>query len=211
MLAWDQFVELLRVAILGYSQACGGSIGTGIVAVTLLVRLAMLPLTLRLARISAAHQETMRKVKPKLDKIRSRFRDRPNRMAEETRRLFQREGISPLPLGGCAGTLVQIPIFLGLFTAVRRCAAFGGRFLWIRTIAKPDVLLTAAVSVLTAATLVVGAHSSDHNRMLMAAISTIITFSVLATMPAGVGLYWGASGFVSLLQSALIRRGRAIA
>jgi YidC/Oxa1 family membrane protein insertase len=209
MLVWDQFVDLLRAAIFAYSQACGGNVGTGIVTVTLFVRMAMLPLTLRLARMSAAHQETMRKLKRELDRIKSRFRDRPDRMAEETRRLFLREGVSPLPLGGCAGMLVQLPILLGLFTAVRRCAALGGRFLWIRNIAKPDFLLTAAVTSLTSATLIVGAHSSDQNRMLMAAVSAIITFIVLVTMPAGVGLYWGASGLVSLLQSALIRRARA--
>lgn len=209
MFLWDQFVDLLRASIFAYSQACGGNLGTGIVTVTLLVRVAMLPLTLRLARMSAAHQETMRKLKPDLEKVRSRFRDRPDRMTEETRILFQREGVSPLPLGGCAGMLVQIPIFLGLFTAVRRCAAIGGRFLWIRNIAKPDFLLTAAVTALTYVTLIVGAHSSDHNRMLMAAVSAIVTFIVLVTMPAGVGLYWGASGLVSLLQSVLIRRARA--
>ena len=170
----------------------------------------MLPLTLRLARLSAAHQEAMRKLKPELDTIRSRFRGRPNRMAEESRRLFKREGVSPLPFGGCAGMLVQMPIFLGLFTAVRRCAAIGGRFLWIRNIAKPNLLLAAAVTALSSATLVIGAHSSDHNRMLMVAVSATVTLIVLVTMPAGVGLYWGASGLVSLLQSALIRRGRAI-
>lgn len=210
MFVWDQFVDLLRAAIFAYSQACGGSVGTGIVAVTLLVRLAMLPLTLRLSRLSAAHQEAMRKLKPELDNLRSRFRGRPDRLAEETQRLFQREGVSPLPLGGCAGMLVQVPIFLGLFTAVRRCAALGGRFLWIRNIAKPDFLLTAAVTALTSATLIVGAHGPDQNKWLMAAVSAIVTFIVLVTMPAGVGLYWGASGLVSLLQSALIRRGSAV-
>jgi len=210
MFVWDQFVDLLRAAIFAYSQACGGSVGTGIVAVTLLVRLAMLPLTLRLARLSAAHQGAMRKLKPELDKLKSRFRDRPDRLAEETRRLFQREGVSPLPVGGCAGMLVQVPIFLGLFTAVRRCAALGGRFLWIRNIARPDLLLTAAVTALTSATLIVGAHGPDQNKWLMAAVSAIVTFIVLVTMPAGVGLYWGASGLVSLLQSALIRRGSAV-
>jgi len=210
MFVWDQFVDLLRAAIFAYSQACGGSVGTGIVAVTLLVRLAMLPLTLRLARLSAAHQGAMRKLKPERDKLKSRFRDRPDRLAEETRRLFQREGVSPLPVGGCAGMLVQVPIFLGLFTAVRRCAALGGRFLWIRNIARPDLLLTAAVTALTSATLIVGAHGPDQNKWLMATVSAIVTFIVLVTMPAGVGLYWGASGLVSLLQSALIRRGSAV-
>ena len=81
MLIWDQFVDLLRAAIFAYSQALGGNLSTGIVAVTFLVRMAMFPLTLRLARINAAHQKLVRKLKPELDSIRERFNDNPERMA----------------------------------------------------------------------------------------------------------------------------------
>ena len=210
MVVWDQFVDLLRAAIFAYAQVCGGNLGVGIVAVTLLVRMAMFPLTLRLARLSAAHQELMRKLKPELDNIRARFKNRPQRLAQETRRVYQREGVSPLPLVGCAGALVQAPILLGLFSAVRRCVAAGGRFLWIRNIAGPDFLLTVAVTVLTYVTVALGAGSADQNRALMIAVPTIVTFLVLSKLSAGIGLYWGVSGLVSLLQAAIIRRERLI-
>jgi len=104
-----------------------------------------------------------------------------------------------------------MPILLSLFAAVRRCAAMGGRFLWVRNIAKPDFLLTLAVTAITSATLVVGAHSTEHNRLLMIVVSTVVTLFVLWKMPAGIGLYWGASSLVSLLQALVIRRERVIA
>ncbi|MFC1597731.1 YidC/Oxa1 family membrane protein insertase [Planctomycetota bacterium] len=207
MVVWDQLVDLLRTAIFAYSQACGGNLGIGIVAVTLLVRMAMLPLTLRLARLSAAHQETMRKLKPELDRIRKRFKRKPERLARETRRVFEREGVSPVPLKGCLGTLVQMPVLLALFSAVRRCVRAGGRFLWIRNISKPDFILTLGVAALTYATVSLGVHSADENKTLMIAVSTILTFFVLLKMPAGIGLYWGVSSLVSLLQTAIVRRG----
>lgn len=210
MVVWDQFVDLLRAAIFAYTQACGGNLGVGIVGVTFLVRMAMLPLTLRLARLSAAHQELIRKLKPELDKIRTRFKNRPERLAQETRRVFQREGVSPFPLVGCVGALVQAPILLGLFSAVRGCVAAGGRFLWIRNIARPDFLLTIAVTALTYATAALGATSTDQNKALMIAFPTIVTFLVLSKLSAGIGLYWGVSGLVSLLQAAIIRRERLI-
>ena len=211
MVVWDQCVDLLRAAIFAYAQACGGNLGTGIVAVTFLMRMAMFPLTLRLARLSAAHQELMRKLKPELDRIRKRFKNKPERIAPETQRLFEREGVSPLPLKGCLGTVVQMPILLALFTAVRGCVAGGGRFLWIRNIAKPDFVLTVAVTALTYATVAMGVSSTEQNKALIIAIPAIITFFVLLKMSAGIGLYWGVSSLVSLLQSAIIHRERLVA
>ena len=211
MVVWDQLVELLRVAILAYAQACGGNVGAGIVAVTLLVRMAMLPLTLRLARLSAAHQEQMRKLKPELDTIRARFKNRPERLARETRRVFEREGVSPVPLTGCLTGLAQMPVLVAMFSAVRRCVALGGRFLWIRNIARPDFLLTLAVTALSTAAVALGAHSTERHRAVMIAIPAILTFLVLVKMSAGIGLYWGVSSFVSLLQAAIIRHERLAA
>ncbi|MGO9111141.1 MAG: YidC/Oxa1 family membrane protein insertase [Thermoguttaceae bacterium] len=208
MVVWDQCVDLLRAAIFAYSQACGGNLGIGIVAVTFLVRMAMFPLTLHLARLSAAHQELMCKLKPELDRIRERFRNKPERMAQETQRLFEREGVSPLPLKGCLGTVVQMPIFLALFAAVRGCVGAGGRFLWIRNIARPDFVLTAVVTALTYATVALGASPAVQNKALMIAVPTMITFFVLLRMSAGIGLYWGVSSMVSLFQTAMIRRAR---
>ena len=98
MVLWDQFIEVIRVAIFAASLACGGNVGSGIVAVTLFVRLLMFPLTLRLARISAAHYEIMRRLRPELDKLRAKFKNQPKRLAEETNRLFKRKGVSPSPL-----------------------------------------------------------------------------------------------------------------
>jgi len=207
MVIWDQLVDLLRTAIFAYSQACGGNVGMGIVVVTFLMRMAMLPLTLRLARVSAVHQETMRRLKPELDRIRKRFRSKPERLARETRRVFQREGVSPVPLKGCLATLAQMPVLLALFSAVRACVAAGGRFLWIGNIAKPDFVLTLAVTALAYVTAALGLHSAEENKSLLIAVPTILTFFVLLKMSAGIGLYWGVSSLVSLLQTALVRRG----
>jgi YidC/Oxa1 family membrane protein insertase len=208
MFVWDQFVDLLRVAIFAVAQSLGGNIGAGIAGVTLLIRLALLPITLRLARASHAQQELMRRLKPELDKIRSRHKSRPDQIAAETQRLFQRHGVSPLPLSGCLGALAQTPIFLGLYSAVRKCAAAGGRFFWIPNIALPDFLLTLAVTAVTCATVTLGASSADQNRATMIALPTLLTFFFLANLAAGIGIYWGASSLVGLWQAAILRRER---
>ncbi|HCE02607.1 MAG TPA: hypothetical protein DEQ98_05145, partial [Acidobacteria bacterium] len=68
---------------------------------TLLARLALFPLTLRMARASATQAERMRALQPELDALRQRHQDDPRDLAVETQRVFAREGMSLVP---CART-----------------------------------------------------------------------------------------------------------
>jgi YidC/Oxa1 family membrane protein insertase len=206
MFVWDQFVDLLRIAIFSVAQVFGGNIGAGIASVTLAVRLALLPITLHMARASQAQQEALRRLKPELDGIRSRHKNQPEQMARETQLLFQRNGVSPFPLKGCLGTLAQAPILIGLYSAVQKSVAAGGRFLWIPNIALPDFVLTFGVTVATYMTVVLGGNAADENRRVMIAVPTFVTFFILGKLAAGVGIYWGTSSLVGLVQAAILRR-----
>jgi len=203
---WNQAVEVLREAMFAYAQATTGSLAVGIIAVTFLARLALFPLTLRLARASAAHQAAMRKIQPQLEALRRRFKGEPERVATETRRLLVREKVTPLPTAGCAGTLLQAPILLALFSAARRCAAVGGRFWWVGDIAKPDVVLAVVVALLTAASVLAGPQIQGQHRARMIAVPVILTLVALSKMAAGIGLYWGVSSAFSVVQGRLAKR-----
>ena len=125
--------------------------------------------------------------------------------------MCEREGVSPFPLKGCLGNAIQVSVLFALFSAVRGCVAAGGRFLWIRNIARPDFALTVAVTALTYATVALNASSTDQNRALMIALPTIVAFFLLSKMAAGIGLYWGVSSLVTLLQATIIHRERLAA
>src|SRR5689334_19925816 len=104
---WNQTVDVLREAMFAYAQITHGNLGGGIVMVTVLARLALFPLTFRLARATAQQQDAMRRIQPELESIRQRFKENPERAAKETRQVFSREGISMLPGSFVAG-LVQM-------------------------------------------------------------------------------------------------------
>ena len=211
MAVWDQLVDLLRESMFFYAQVCNGNLGAGIVAVAVLARLALFPLTLRVARLSAAHQTRMRAVQPELDALRQRLQNNPRKLADETRRLLDREGVSILPGAGCLGMLVQTPLLLALFSAVRQVAALGGRFLWIGTIGRPDLILTVVVTAITAAAVALGPQSMPQGRALLIVLPTVVTLVALSQMAAGVGLYWGVSSVGSLAQAVVLRRERTLA
>ena len=208
MTLWTELVDLLRESMFAYAQLTNGNLAFGIMAVTLLARLAILPLTLRLARGAAAHQAMVQRIQPELESVRLTFKNNPRRLAEETQRVFARHGVSMVPLSGCMGAIAQTPLLLGLFSAVRQCAALGGRFMWIRDISKPDVALALLVAALTAASMAAGPQPDavSQNRVLMIALPAALTLIALWQMAAGLGLYWGVSSAVSIAQGLILRR-----
>jgi YidC/Oxa1 family membrane protein insertase len=208
MLLWSQIVDVIREAMFAYAQVSNGNVAYGIVVVTFLARLALFPLTLRLARAAAVQQDAMRRVKPELDAVRARFKRDPVRLAEETRRILAREGVSMIPTVGCIGMLVQAPVLFALFDAARQCASVGGRFLWIRDIAKPDAALALVVAALTAAGIAAGPQPDmpSQQRQLLLVMPALLTLFALWKMAAGIGLYWGVSSVVGVAQGLIVRR-----
>jgi YidC/Oxa1 family membrane protein insertase len=208
MALWYQFVGILREAIFAYTLTGHGNIGTGIAIVTLLARLALLPLAIRLARSAAAHQAVVQRIQPELDAIRKRFKDNPTRLAEEMNRVFQREGISMFPGATILGSLVPIPMLLALYSAARQAAAAGTRFFWIADIAKPDRILAVVVTAIAAAAAATGPQPQGQHRLLTIVLPAAITFFALTKMAAGVGIYWGVSSVVGIAQSLALRPAR---
>ena len=203
---WDQIVEVLRESMLAYAQVCNGNLGYGILIVTFLVRLALLPLTLRLAKAAQAQQRAMQRIQPMLDALRRSHTHNPRRLAEETRRLMEREGVSPVPVAGCVGGLVQLPIFIALYAAVRDLSTIGGRFLWVRDLARPDFLVALLATAFTVAASAAGPTPSPANRNVLLVVTALITALALSKMAAGVGLYWSLSSLFGAAQGWLAQR-----
>jgi YidC/Oxa1 family membrane protein insertase len=206
MLFWNQCVEVLRESIFAYAQVCNGNLGAGILVVTFLARLALVPLAVRMARAARVQQRTMQRLQPQLDALRAKYKTDPRRLAEETQRLMRREGVSALSGAGCLGGLAQAPVFIALYSAVRQAAAAGGRFLWVRNIAKPDWLVAIAATAFTFLAAMTGGGAPGPNRTFVTVLSTVVTLAMLSKMAAGIGLYWGLSSLFGAVQGFVIER-----
>jgi YidC/Oxa1 family membrane protein insertase len=204
---WVQIVEVLRESMLAYAQVSNGNLGYGILIVTFLARMALLPLTLRLTKAAGAHQRAMARLQPMLEALRRKYRNDPRRLAEETQRLMAREGVSPRPLSGCVGALVQLPVFIALYSAVRDVSACGGRFLWVRDLARPDALIVLIATGATVAASAVGPALSPSQRSVMLLATALVTAAALSQMAAGIGLYWSLSSLFGTAQGWLAQRG----
>ncbi len=111
-----------------------GNFGLAILALTVVVKLVMFPL----ANKSYESLSKMRTLQPKMEELKKKFKDDPQKQQQETMALYQREKINPL--AGCLPILVQIPVFYALYkvlfvTIEMRHAPFFG---WIRDLSARD-------------------------------------------------------------------------
>ncbi len=141
---WTIFSVIGRglLFILGLFHAVTGNWGISIILLTICVRAVLFPLNRRSQTAMARYQKKMKRVQPKLNEIKERFKNDPQKQREAQARIMQEERAFP-PLGGCMPVLLQIPIFFGLFAALRtsfdlRQAPFLG---WIHDLSRPDHLL----------------------------------------------------------------------
>jgi YidC/Oxa1 family membrane protein insertase len=209
MFFWSSFLDLIRVLLFSLAHVCGGSLGGGIVMLSLLVRLALLPLTLRLALRAREHAAIVRGLEPRLAALRQRHVNDPVALARATHELHAANGIGLAPKGTLLGMLAQMPIGAGVYQVIRESTLRAARFLWVGDLSRPDALIASVAAGLAGAAVVAGPSSGTSK--VPAALAAATTFLIAWRLSAGVGLYWVASNVVGVVQSLLVRRAVAAA
>jgi YidC/Oxa1 family membrane protein insertase len=124
------------------------SYGLCIIALTILVRGMMFPISRKQAINSMEMQEKMGKLAPELKKIKEKYKDDLQALMQAQQELYRRHGINQFAmLGGCLLLFLQMPIFLGLYYALQesiflRLAPFFSWLAWIPNLAAPDMLFS---------------------------------------------------------------------
>ncbi|MDR6225368.1 membrane protein insertase YidC [Desmospora profundinema] len=197
---WDlYFVRPLQV-LLEESANILGSYGLAILVVTVLVRLIVLPLTLKQMKSSQA----MQALQPEMVKLREKYKNNQQKLQEETMKLFQKHNVNPL--AGCLPLLVQLPILIAFFQAIIRDEAIkNASFLWMELgQADPTFVLPVLAAVTTyLQSVVMGMGDNPQARAFMF-IMPIMIFALAFTFPAALALYWVYSNLFTMLQYMLL-------
>ena len=207
MLFWSPVLDLLRAVLFALAHVCGGSLGGGIVVLSLIVRLALLPLTYRLALRTREYHAALQRLAPQVTALRDRHAANPLQLAQKTRELYAANGLGAAPKGTLLTAFVQMPIGMGLYQTIGSVAKRAARFLWIHDLSRPDALVASVAAGLAGAAVAAGPSSTGSR--VSAALAAGVTFLVAWRLSAGVGLYWVASNVVGVVQSLLVRRAAA--
>jgi YidC/Oxa1 family membrane protein insertase len=194
------------VALLAYLTQLFGSTGWAIASLSLTIRVALLPLTLHLARRALRKQQIALTLQPEIEALRKRFEKNPAKLFEEMGKLHRKHGYTLFDLPTVLGSFAQLPIFALLYRAIGSALNPGERFYWIRNLASPDAWLTLLVLTLTAAGAYFAPAMSDGSRTVLIAIQVTITLFIVWKLAAGYGLYWASASTVGLVQTLWLRR-----
>lgn len=226
----DIVVVPIMAALEGISSALASigipySFGFAIIVFTLLIKLVTAPLNAKQIKSSRAMQE----MQPKLQELQKKYKDNKEELAKRQMEMYKEGGVNPL--GGCLPTLVQFPIWIGLYQALYRLAESGKLaqgFFWVPSLAEPtstgwllqspanwNLPYVAAYIVLPVLTVVTqlllqkmmtpknaDPQASTMNQMMMLMPFMFGFFAI--QVPSGLSLYWVTMNLFSGVQQYLM-------
>jgi YidC/Oxa1 family membrane protein insertase len=225
---WGWFWFLTRPIFLALDFLNGvfGNFGVAILVFTVFVKLLFFPL----ANYSYRSMGKMKLLAPKMQALRERYKDEPQRMQQEIMAMYRAEKVNPA--SGCLPMVVQIPVFFSLYKVIfvtieMRQAPFFG---WIHDLSQVDptnvfnlfglIPFNPAAYVpllhLGAWPLIMGLTMFAQQKMnppppdpvqakMFQFMPIIFTF-MMANFPAGLIIYWSWNNTLSVAQQWLIQR-----
>lgn len=202
---WTLWTHTLDAALTLLAANFGLSEALTIILLTLMVRLSLLPVSLTSAYRMQRNKEAMERIKPQLEALRQTLQDQPRELAAQTLALYRQHGIVFMDKLSLLNLVSQSIFGIGLFQSLSR-TAFQSKFLWIASLAKPDLWLTVLVTVLMllGMALMPGA-THDTSMLLMLALPVLLSVIAVAALPSALGIYWATSNAVTLLQTLALR------
>lgn len=198
------FVAQILLQTLNFIFSIVNNWGWSIILFSLLIYLALFPLTMTQMR----SMKQMQKLQPYMEELKSKYKDNPRKLNEEMLKLYKEHRVNPL--GGCFPLLLQLPIFFSLYQVLMRSTALkGASFLWIKDLSEPDHLplplvlplvgqsinilpiLMAIIMFFQQKSTLASANSSsaEQQKMMMIILPLMFGF-MFYSMPAGLVLYW---------------------
>jgi YidC/Oxa1 family membrane protein insertase len=197
--------RFLLFVLLGLEKALGNW-GLAIVALTVLVKLATLPLTNK----QMHSMEAMRRLGPKIEEIKAKYSGDQQRIGLEQMKLYKEHDVQPL--GGCLPLLVQMPVWFALYATLQTSyALYNEPFIggWINdlTARDPVYVLPILMTLTMVATQLLTPQTAQNDQMKTVMYVMPVMFGVMMlTLPAGLVLYIFTNNVLSIAHSLWFRR-----
>lgn len=221
------YQPLINILLLIY-KFTAQDFGLAVIVLTILIRLALLPLTKK----SITAQKAMSSLSPKIQALKEKHKDNKEAQTKALMELYQKEKISPF--SGCLPILIQLPILWTLYNVLISSLKTVNAsdiypflsnfivsfkepysFLGLVNMATPNIFLAflAGVLQLIQSYQMVryqnfkSSGPSDIAASLnknMTFILPIMTFFISWKLPAALALYWATTTLISIFQQLYI-------
>jgi len=195
-----------------------GDMGLAIIAITLVIRILLLPLANKALR----SQRRLQALQPELKKLQDKHKDDREVMAKELMAFYRREGVSPassfLPL------LIQIPILIALFFVFKDAVAgthldrlydfvarpenLDTRLLGLIDLSQKDIIFLPAIAAglqfMQSRMLLPSGPDVPALQKQLIFLFPVLTFVFATTLPAALPLYWATTTLFTIVQQYVI-------
>jgi YidC/Oxa1 family membrane protein insertase len=191
--------------------------GVAIILLTIVIKIVVFPIT----RKSYDSTSRMQELNPKIQEIREKYKDNPQKMNQEIQALYKKNKVSPL--GGCLPLLLQMPIFIALYGLLNSHFDLRGAVFipgWINDLSSPESIwnfaptslpllgsdlrllpiLFVGTQLISSKLMQTPSTSSQGNMKIMTYAMPIVFFFMLYDAPSGLILYWTVTNILTVVQ-----------
>ncbi len=223
---FQPLIDFFEQILLIFHDDLGLGWGTSIVALTVVVRAALMPLTIKQFK----SMQNMAKFQPEIKKLQERYKGDRERLNQEMMKFYRENKVNPF--ASCLPLIAQLPVFLALFYMLQKdlrldvcpdvnppgtsnpvpCGPGGpAEFLFI-----PDITDKATGGVLIAlivlyvgsqllSTILMSTATDRTQRMIFLALPFVFVIFVI-NFPAGLLVYWITTNLWTIVQQAIVRK-----
>jgi len=214
---------LFNVLVFLYETVSFYDLGIAIIALTVLIRLALYPLS----RHAIESQKNMMAVQPEVKKLQEKYKDNKEEQMKRVMELYKEKKVNPF--SGCIPILIQLPIIIALYQVflagfddgslsslysfIPNPGSLNHSFLGILDLSlKKNIILAVLAGalqfyqskmMLDEQKKVQAAPSNDFSANMskqMTYTMPVVTVVISYTLPAGLALYWTVTNLISIIQ-----------
>ncbi|MCM8781993.1 MAG: membrane protein insertase YidC [Candidatus Omnitrophica bacterium] len=198
--------------------------GVSIILLSITLNIVLFPLSLK----SFKSMQKMQELHPQMEKLKSQYKDNPQKLNKEIMELYKKHNINPF--SGCLPLLLQMPIFIALYQGlIRSIELKSANFLWIKDLSMPDavsipfslplvgktinilpifmvmaMIIQQRISTKSMGGAVTEEQKQQQKTMLI--VMPIMFGFIFYNMPSGLVLYWVVNTILTIVEQSLIFR-----
>jgi len=218
------YQPILNLLIFIYNVVPGHDFGVAIIILTIIIKLALLPLSKK----SLNSQKALQELQPKIEEIKKKYKDKKEEMSKAMMTLYKNNKVNPL--SSCLPLIIQMPFLFAVFRVFRNGFENGSMDLIYPFITKPETInyisffgtdlskknviiaILAGVAqfwqtkmMTTKKPAIKSAGSKDENMMAimnkqMIYFMPVFTVFISMSFPGGLALYWLTTTVITALQ-----------
>jgi YidC/Oxa1 family membrane protein insertase len=130
-----KWISVLLLTSLNTLHSWVKSYALAIIILTIIIRALLWPIQ----NASTKSMRKMAKLSPLINELREKYKDDPQRLNQETMKLYKDYGVNPV--SGCIPVFIQLPIFFGFYGMLDKAIELrNSPFLWVRDLSQPDTV-----------------------------------------------------------------------